>query len=187
MGSHRVGWRECRVRREKGVREVARGFFGGRGARRQCGDGNARGQLVRAAVLSRRRAGRRTSSRIVQRNVQRETEFFYLPLRVELPSEGGALRNAPLAISFSLAKKQSPDARLAQHQDIKHTLSYNRQHTCHDAKTHAHMARMGTHTHAINNGHKMAWAHAHAIPDAYTLSVKALPSVLIQTSALINQ
>ena len=86
MGSHRVGWRECRVRREKGGRGGARGLFGGRGARRQCGDGNARGQLVRAAVLGRRRAGRRTSSRIVQRNVQRETEFFYLPLRVELPS-----------------------------------------------------------------------------------------------------
>ena len=146
---------------------------GGNGCARRCSAGGGRGDSQAHASFT--------------IFLQRESELFYLPLRVELPSEGGALRNAPLAISFSLAKKQSPDARLAQHQDIKHTLSYNRQHTCHDAKTHAHMARMGTHTHTINNGHKMAWAHAHAIPDAYTLSVKALPSVLIQTSALINQ
>ena len=147
---------------------------------------------MRAAVLGRRRAGRRTSSRIVQRNVQRETEFFYLPLRVELPSgvdnQGTQRRLAHTGKNFKKTHLElDRDPRLAQHQDIKKTLSYNRQHTCHDAKTHARMARMGTHTHAINNGHKMARAHAHAIPDAHTLSVKALPSVLIQTSALINQ
>ena len=42
--------------------------------------------------------------------------------------------------------------------------------------------------HTPSGRQQKAWARAHAImQDAHTRGVKALPSVLVQTSALVNQ